>query len=102
MAGEPGRQDRNFHLQLGSHEYAAMPRFYTGAGDLNSGLDAYTASTSSQPRGIAIYKHISSPLVKLHGGNEPDTLDTLLSRKQMFLGTTEVWIMKMQALPQRF
>lgn len=89
MAGEPW-WDRNFHVQLRSHEYAAKPKFYTGTGVLNSGLDAYTASTSSPPWGIAIYKHISSPLVKLHGGNEPDTLNTLLSRKQMFLGTTEV------------
>lgn len=90
MAGEPGGWDKNFHLQLRSQEYAAMPRFYTGAGDLNSGLDAYTASTSSPPWGIAIYKHISSPLVILHGGNEPDKPNTLLSRKQMFLGTTEI------------
>lgn len=54
--------------------------------DLNSGPDACTARAFQLYLGHCHIKHISS-LVKLHGGNQPDTLNTLLSRKKMFLGT---------------
>lgn len=69
-----------------SLEDAATPWFDTGAGIWTLVLMLAQHALFSSIWDTVLYKHISS-LVKLHGGNQPDTLNTLLSKKKMFLGT---------------